>query len=344
MLLVDALYLNSPGGINLLKYFYENLAQQGISSFFLLDHRTEKELSCNFGAEKTFLKSSIINRKQFYLNHKNDFSSVLCFSNIPPPISLTVPVFTLFHNILLIQDCSYYPNKSRILFFLKRQYIFYHRNNSNTWIVQTGFMKQLLIRKLRIPGKHIEVLPFFCLTDPIVPFAATKKTESFIYPSTGVAHKNHIILLKAWELLYEEGYQFELHLTIPDEDVKLIKLIFALKSKGLNIINHGIIGQSELLNLYQSTEYLVYPSLNESFGLPLIEAIEQHCKVIVADMPYSAETIKPTVKFNPYQPSSIKNAILEATLQKENGIKSEILAENKIDLFINLLTRNSFGS
>lgn len=342
MLLIDALFLNSPGGITLLKYLYENLAQRGITSFFLLDRRTENELSFCITTEKTFLESTLKERKQFYLQHKNDFPRVLCFSNIPPPIPLSVPVYTFFHNVLLLKDCSYLPIKSRILNRLKRQLIYFHRNNSNTWIVQTDFMKQLLTRKLRITNKKVEILPFFCLKDQIGPIINSKKPDSFIYPSTGLGHKNHVILLKAWELLHQVGHNFELHLTIPETDIKLMKLISSLKAQGLKIVNHGIITQSELLSLYQSSEYLVYPSLNESFGLPLIEAIQQNCKVIAADLPYFKETIMPTAKFNPYQPSSLKNAILEAISQKENEKKSEIIMENKIDSLIELLNASIF--
>ncbi len=337
MLLVDALYLNSPGGIALLKYLNEKLAQPEISAFFLLDKRTEQNLSTCFTQKKTFLESTIKNRNQFYRQHKNDFSRVLCFSNIPPPIPLSVPVYTLFHNVLLLQDCRFYSIKSRILLYLKRQFIFYHRNNSNTWIVQTRFVKKLLTMKLAIREQNIEVLPFFSISNKMVPFTCAKKHESFIYPSTGVVHKNHLILLKAWELLHKEGYDFELHLTIANTDWKLIRLIAILKSKGLKIINHGIIGKSELLALYQVTEYLVYPSLNESFGLPLIEAIQQNCKVIAADLPYYEDTIIPTSKFNPYQPGSLKNAIIEATSPKNKEKKSLIITENKIDLLIELL-------
>lgn len=343
MLLIDALFLNSPGGITLLKCLYKNLAQRGIIAFFLMDKRTENDFSLCFTTEKKFLVSTIKNRKQFYLQHKNDFSKVLCFSNIPPPIPLSVPVYTFLQNVLLLQDCRYLPIKSRILNYLKRKLIFYHRNNSKTWIVQTGFMKQLLMRKLRIQSKHVEVLPFFCLSDQIEPFISSKKPDSFIYPSTGLGHKNHVVLLKAWELLHQEDHNFELNLTIPETNKKLIKLISVLKAKGLKIINHEIIGQNELLTLYQSCEFLVYPSLNESFGLPLIEAIQQNCKIIVADLPYSKETIIPTSKFNPHQPSSLKNAIVEATSQKDNEKKSEIITKNKIDSFIELLNTSIYS-
>ncbi|MCK9401551.1 MAG: glycosyltransferase [Bacteroidales bacterium] len=198
-------------------------------------------------------------------------------------------------------------------------------------------MKELLMTKLRIPSTNVEVLPFFCLSEQINPLISTKSPNSFIFPSTGLSHKNHFVLLKTWELLHQEGHNFELHLTIPETDYKLIKLISNLKAKGLKILNHGIITQRELLTLYRSSEYLVYPSLNESFGLPLIEAIQQNCKVIAADLPYSKETIIPTAKFNPYQPSSLKNAILKVTSQKDSEKKSVIIIENKIEYFIELI-------
>ena len=337
MLLVDTLYLTSPGGIVLLKYLQKNLSEKGINAYYLIDKRIENNFSQCPTIEKSFLESSMKNRKQFYLEHKNDFSKILCFSNIPPPIPLIVPVYTFFHNVLLLQDCSYLPIKSRIFTFLKRQLIFYYKTNSNTWIVQTEFMKQLLIKKMRIPRKHVEVMPFYCKLNQMISSVSSKKSNSFIYPSTGIGHKNHIVLLKAWELLYEAGFNFELHLTIPETDVKLIQLMTVMKSKGINIQNHGIIEQHELFTLYQSCEYLVYPSLNESFGLPLIEAIQQNCKVIAADLPYSKETIQPTSNFNPYRPFSLKNAILDAVSQKDNEKKSLIISENRIDSFIELL-------
>jgi glycosyltransferase involved in cell wall biosynthesis len=200
-------------------------------------------------------------------------------------------------------------------------------------------MKLLLIKKLRIPSVKIEVLPFFNMPDQIEPVSICKNLNSFIYPSTGLSHKNHAVLLKAWDLLFQEGYNFELHLTISESDIKLIRNINNLKSRGLNIINHGIITDPELLTLYKMTEYLVYPSLNESFGLPLLEAVQQNCMIITADLPYSREAVIPTSVFNPYRPSSLKSAILQTISHKGIEKKSMIITENKIDSFIELINK-----
>jgi glycosyltransferase involved in cell wall biosynthesis len=200
-------------------------------------------------------------------------------------------------------------------------------------------MKQLLIKKLGISSGQVEVLPFYSLPVHTKPVNTNKNINSFIYPSTGLSHKNHAVLLKAWNLLFHEGYNFELHLTLPYSNIKLINDINYLKSKGLNIINHGIIAHSELLKLYDLTAYLVYPSLNESFGLPLLEAIQHDCKIVAADLPYSKEAVIPTAKFNPYSPSSLKDAILKSIDQKGIENKSVIITENKIESFIGLITK-----
>ena len=337
MLLIDALFLDSPGGITLLKYLYLNLNKRNIKCFFLLDKRSEKTLSTEIESKKIFLQSSIEVRKEFYYLNRNTFSRIFCFSNIPPPISLNIPVCTFFQNVLLIQDCVYIPLKERILNYVKRKFIYYYRKNTNKWIVQSEFMKKQLVRKMRISSENVMVLPFYSLTEKVPNSKSVKKSGSFIYPSTGVLHKNHRMLLTVWELLFNDGYNFELNLTIPEKDTELIRLINSLIQKGIRIKNHGIINKQELLALYQSAEYLVYPSLNESFGLPLMEAIQQDCKVITADLAYSKESILPTAKFDPYDPDSLKNAILRTVLNHEKNIKSKIIIEDKIDELINIL-------
>ena len=41
--------------------------------------------------------------------------------------------------------------------------------------------------------------------------------------------------------------------------------------------------------LYQNAEFLVYPSLYEGFGLPLLEAMSQGCPILASDIPSSVE-------------------------------------------------------
>jgi glycosyltransferase involved in cell wall biosynthesis len=85
--------------------------------------------------------------------------------------------------------------------------------------------------------------------------------------------------------------------------------------------------------IYNFCEFRIYPSLFESFGLPLIEAANYNCKVIASDLFYTHEIIEPSLTFDPYSTESISNAILNA-IHSDDLPKTKVLVENKIDIFI----------
>ena len=88
--------------------------------------------------------------------------------------------------------------------------------------------------------------------------------------------------------------------------------------------------------LYNSCEFAIYPSLLESFGLPLIEAANHGCKVIASNLPYVHEIVEPSQTFDPYSTESISNAILNA-IDTDDLPKTKVLVENKLDNFIEFI-------
>ena len=81
------------------------------------------------------------------------------------------------------------------------------------------------------------------------------------------------------------------------------------------------------------------PSINESFGLPLIEAINHECMVIAPNLPYVNEIIIPSINFDPFSTQSISSSIREAV--KNSNLKaSKIIIENKIDTFVKYVYEN----
>ncbi len=96
-----------------------------------------------------------------------------------------------------------------------------------------------------------------------------------------------------------------------------------LNKKFVNIL--GFIPDKDLKLLYKSAEALLYVSLNEGFGFPIIEAQSYGCPVItssVSSMPEIAS--KGAILVNPYNVSEIKNAIKKISENKnikENTIK-----------------------
>ena len=124
---------------------------------------------------------------------------------------------------------------------------------------------------------------------------------------------------------------FKLHLTLNEEE--LSKYVFP---KNLKIEFHGTLSIDMVNELYNFCEFTIYPSLVESFGLPLIEATNYHCKVIASDLPYIHEIIEPSLTFDPYSTESISNAILKA-IDTDDLPKTKVLVENKLDNFIEFI-------
>jgi glycosyltransferase involved in cell wall biosynthesis len=125
--------------------------------------------------------------------------------------------------------------------------------------------------------------------------------------------------------------EIKLHLTL--DKVELSKYVFP---KNLKIEFHGTLAINAVNELYNSCEYAIYPSLVESFGLPLIEATNHGCKVIASDLPYVHEIIEPSLTFDPYSVESISNSILKA-IETDNLPETKVLVENKLDSFIDFI-------
>lgn len=332
MILVDATYINSFGGKTILELFIEKVILSKIKYHFILDSRLKsrwiKKINTN---NYTLINPSHINRRNFYLKNLNRFSSILCLSNIPPPVYNSVKTSVFFHNRLLINPLNHKISfRNRLINFLKFSYIKYYNKNDYNWIVQTPNVSKLLSESLNIDSGQISTYPI--LKEEFGSFDIKKNSNDFVYVSSGVSHKNHARLLKAFiNAAHKVNKNITLNLTLNKEE--LAKNIYP---DNLKVKFHGTLNRDRVNELYNTSKFAIYPSLVESFGLPLIEATNHGCKVISSDLPYVHEIIKPSLTFNPYSIDSISNAILKA-INSDNLSETKVLVENKLDNFIEFI-------
>jgi glycosyltransferase involved in cell wall biosynthesis len=235
-------------------------------------------------------------------------------------------------------DDNHYSIGRKFILRAKRSYIQWMNQPTYHWIVQSDRVKQELSYRLSVNKNQVHVLPFFREEVPVQHNA--HQINKFIYVADGVPQKNHTVLLQAWEYL-QDRYQLtpELHLTIPARFTELIASIQQLQHRGIKIINHGVLDKAELNLLYQECGYLIFPSLRESFGLPLIEAVQAGCGVLAADLPYVYDVIRPSAVFNPVQPQSIAEVVAEISSKKQIQ-SAEIMIDDNILKLMNVLTSN----
>ena len=304
MLLVDTLYINYGGALSLLRYLAETLQEKSVEFYLLADDRCRGEFDTLAHIE--YRRASLSQRRDFYKHHKNDYTSVFCFGNVPPPIRLKVPVYTYFHNInmLTLSDCR--DKKQFLKFCLKRTYIKYYRKNTDEWFVQTSNTANEVVRHMGIPADKVKLYPFYKLPRFQVP---TQERKDYIFVGEYSGSKGHDELLEAWKILHEQGVDLTLHLTVSLGDAFIEKLQEAIE-QGVHIINHGYIPFDELAKLYVQCKATIYPSYNESFGLGLIEAMEAGCDVIASDRPYVYAICEPSEVFDPALPNTIVDAVM----------------------------------
>jgi glycosyltransferase involved in cell wall biosynthesis len=98
----------------------------------------------------------------------------------------------------------------------------------------------------------------------------------FFYPANSWPHKNHETLLVAYRLYrHKHGAEaWPLFLT-GYENERMQHIIATARHLGLeeHVSFHGHLPEAELAGLWQNAGALVFPSLHEGFGIPLIEAM-----------------------------------------------------------------------
>ena len=333
MTLIDAVYINSFGGKTILELILGKLINSRTSYHIIFDSRLEsKYLDILNNKDYTIIFSNHKNRKNFYLKNINRFSSILCLSNIPPPIHTLVKTSVFFHNSLLLNPLNHQISfKNRLINLLKFSYIKYYNQNDYNWLVQTRYIDKLLQTHLKINPKNIFIYPI--IKEESESFNSKKSPNNFVYVSSRVSHKNHIRLLNAFIVVANKTIKgMKLHLTLNKEELFKKKY-----PNNLKVEFHGTLSRDSVNELYNSCEFAIYPSLVESFGLPLIEAANHGCKVIASDLQYVHEIIKPSLTFDPYSIESISSAILKA-IDTDNLPETNVLVENKLNNFVNFIT------
>jgi glycosyltransferase involved in cell wall biosynthesis len=109
-----------------------------------------------------------------------------------------------------------------------------------------------------------------------------------------------------------------LALTLGARDHTLLAEVEALRARtGIDLHNLGAGSHEQVLALVAASRALIYPSLGESFGLPLIEATQLGRPIVAAERDYVRDVCEPTQTFDPESPTSIARAVRRFLEQPE---------------------------
>ena len=292
--------------------------------------------------EKSFLAKNItfkkckLYKRIFIIKNIQKLSEVgdiiIYFGNLPPFIRHNTKTILFQSNRMLIENypLAKYPLKVKIKVFLEKVLVRLCINNVDEIIVQTLTMKDIIksFRINKFKGK-IRILPFKNLEEQLANLSL-RESESFLYVAGADPHKNHKNLLKAWKLLDSEGIRPKLYLTIDDDsfisEYNFIKT-FIDKNK-LNVSIKPRLNRQDLLGYFTKVSALIYPSVFEAYGLPLIEAQKFNLPIIASELDYVRDLIDPNESFDPHSPRSISRSVKRFLAIKE--VRKPILTSEQL--------------
>ena len=155
-------------------------------------------------------------------------------------------------------------------------------------VVQAPWMKRAVIEKMRIDPTRLEVIrPTVASQTPIERYRPTAAhRRRFFYPAAALPYKNHELIFAAAEQLLRAGIEVEVACTISASDLARIGITHVPS----NVHLLGRIPFDEVQRRYRES-VLVFPSVLETVGLPLVEAQAWQTFVLAADLPYASDAL-----------------------------------------------------
>lgn len=252
---------------------------------------------------------------------------LLCFNSLPPPVRTNGKVIVFVHapHFARLHQGIRYGRKTSLRHRYENIWFSVFEHNADEFWVQTEGMQRALRRRLR-RGTSVKVVPFvdddlFGLDNGSLGrlrgardanfVEPDSRTRSFFYPADNVGHKNHKRLLSAWQMLQSDGSAPELILTLSEAQVTAL-LDPGFTPSALNIRCVGPVSREEVLSILKGGAALLFPSLAETFGLPLVEAARLGATIVASERDFVRDVCDPAVTFDPLSSVSIARAVMRS--------------------------------
>jgi glycosyltransferase involved in cell wall biosynthesis len=321
--------IKEGGGLELLEYLLIHLEKEykNVDVLVYIDSSIKNITQTE---NRTVVPVSGMVKKISLFSKKID--NAIYFGNLPPLVRSFNSVVYCQNSFLIVDFMSLFRQSVFCLFRygLQQIYIKYFIKNVDSVACQNKQMQIGFIEKYHYD--NVEILPFYRLCPK--PNKSTQKIYDFCYISSGYPHKNHSLLFDALEILGSKGAAFTIIVTIENSRPDLIKKLNYINNiSDIQIINLGPVSKESVCDIYGKTKCLIYPSIQESFGLPLIEAVEMGLDVIASDLLYIHDIISTPFLFDPTGVSSCVE-VIEKYLNSSSKCKCKNLTANKVDLLI----------
>jgi len=263
-----------------------------------------------------------------------------CTSNTGP-VFCKVPIITVIHDIIYLESISILKKKGtwyqKVGNMYRRFVVPLIAKKSKRIITVSNFEKDVINRRLHL-GNHLVTIyngagAHFCkITDKLILKSTKEKynlPDNFLFFIGNTdPKKNTQNVLKAYaEYILRSQSKYQLVIVDFPEN-KLTQLLNQIGHPEISnyILTIGYISNNELPAIINQCKVFLYPSLRESFGIPIIEAMACEVPVITSNTSSMPEIAGDAAELiNPSEPTEICNAIIHLT----NNLEYRKLLINK---------------
>ncbi|CAK8724887.1 hypothetical protein KKHLCK_15280 [Candidatus Electrothrix laxa] len=198
--------------------------------------------------------------------------------------------FLLIVTFLDIQDFFYPEYFTDRTLRLRRLYYSFYKDRADYFFAISENTKHTMVERLGIKPEKIKVTHL--AADDMLILAPSEQIVNWIkffgrywiYPAKAWKHKNHDFLLKSIGKRKGELKRAGIKLLLTggfsnDDNLRLSRLVCDNNLHGIVEIL-GFVSDEQLQALIKGADYLVFPSLFEGFGMPILEAMTLGCPVL----------------------------------------------------------------
>lgn len=195
---------------------------------------------------------------------------------------------------LKIKAIALLKSPSLWLYTVLYRYLYRINIHKNNWVVvQQDWLRKKFrdlygVRELVVAHPHT---PMRSQKERTTAFKRDRTRYIFFYPCFPRIFKNIDVVVRAADLLEKRGvFAFQVWLTMDGSEnhyaAKLAKQILELNSVKLL----GRLSREDVFEKYGESDCLLFPSLLETWGMPISEFKEFARPMLLADLPYAHET------------------------------------------------------
>lgn len=226
---------------------------------------------------------------------------VFSITNYLPVRRLAIPT------VLLVQNAGHFSGRFDALYrqhlrrpdrvaawVMKTRWVERSVRTAYEVTVQTASLADAIAARTGRPRERIHVIPHgpgMVTPTPVTQRDLSGRPVRIGYITKWGVQKNFEVLFEAAARLIGQGRPVRLILTLTEDSPENVRVIQRAKAAGLGAVleNAGEADAAEISALYDSLDIFAFPSLVESFGFPLVEAMAKGLPIVAADTPSNRE-------------------------------------------------------